>query len=131
MTFMRAGYPGEFLPIVAKKRQGKSHIKPIQDGLRFLVTIFKIATLYAPLKLFLPTSLGLFALGLCYYLYTYITRGQFTNMSLLLLSASVIIFLIGRISGKTAALDCRERNGRETADPRSLNNREPNARSKS
>ncbi|MBS3824856.1 MAG: glycosyltransferase family 2 protein [Wenzhouxiangellaceae bacterium] len=105
MAFMRAGYPVDFLPIVAKKRVGKSHIKPVRDGLRFLVIIFKIATLYAPLKLFLPTSLGFFVLGIGYYLYTYVTRGQFTNMSLLLFSAAVIIFLIGLISEQITALN--------------------------
>ena len=105
MAFMRAGYPVEFLPIEARQRVGKSHIKPIRDGLRFLIIIFKIATLYAPLKLFMPTSLAFFGVGLGYYLYTYTTRGQFTNMSLLLFSAAVIIFLIGLISEQITALN--------------------------
>src|SRR6056297_1064238 len=104
MAFMRAGYPVEFLPIVAKKRIGKSHIKPLKDGLRFLIIIFKIATLYSPLKLFLPASFSFFGLGLGYYLYTFLTEGRFTNMSLLLFSAAVIIFLIGLISEQITAL---------------------------
>jgi len=104
MAFMRAGYPVEFLPIVAKKRIGKSHIKPLKDGLRFLIIIFKIATLYAPLKLFLPASGMFFLVGLGYYGYTFITDGRFTNMSLLLFSAAVIVFLIGLISEQITAL---------------------------
>jgi len=111
MAFMRAGYPVELLPIEAWKREGKSHIKPVMDGLRFLVIILKIATLYAPLRLFLPTGLGFFALGLGYYLYTYATRGQFTNISLLLFSASVIILLIGLISEKITALNFKDPSG--------------------
>jgi len=108
MAFMRAGYPVEFLPIEARKREGKSHIKPLRDGLRFLLIIFKIATLYAPLKLFMPTSLAFFGVGLGYYLYTYTTRGQFTNMSLLLFSAAVIVFLIGLISEQITALNYKD-----------------------
>jgi len=108
MAFMRAGYPVDFLPIVAKKRKGKSHIKPLRDGVRFMVIIFKIATLYAPLKLFLPTSFAFFVLGLAYYLYTFLTDGRFTNMSLLLFSAAVIIFLIGLISEQITALNYRD-----------------------
>jgi len=104
MAFMRAGYPVDFLPIVAKKRIGKSHIKPLKDGLRFLIIIFKIATLYAPLKLFLPASGMFFLVGLGYYGYTFITDGRFTNMSLLLFSAAVIVFLIGLISEQITAL---------------------------
>ena len=105
MALMRAGHPVDFVDIEARKRKGKSHIKPVRDGLRFLLIIFKIATLYAPLKLFLPTSAIFFLTGAGYYLYTYSTMGRFTNMTLLLLSASVIIFLIGLISEQITALN--------------------------
>ena len=105
MAFMRAGYPVDFLPIVARKRKGKSHIKPVRDGIRFMVIIFKIATLYAPLKLFLAASFAFFALGLVYYLYTFLTDGKFSNMNMLLFSAAVIIFLIGLISEQITALN--------------------------
>jgi glycosyltransferase involved in cell wall biosynthesis len=105
MAFIRSGYPIDFVDIHASKRQGKSHIRPIQDGVRFVVIIFRIATLYAPMKLFLPASLTFFFLGLGYYLFTFTTMGRFTNMSLLLFSASVIIFLIGLISEQITALN--------------------------
>ena len=104
MAFLRSGYPVTFLPIKADKRTGDSHIRPIRDGFRFLAIIFKIATLYAPLKVFLPISGVFFVSGLSYYAYTYITVGRFTNMSMLIFSASVIIFLIGLISEQITAL---------------------------
>jgi glycosyltransferase involved in cell wall biosynthesis len=104
MAFLRSGYPVCFEPIKVADRIGNSHIRPIRDGIRFLVIIFKIATLYAPLKVFLPISGLFFATGVGYYLYTYLTLGRFTNMSLLVLSASVIIFLIGLISEQITAL---------------------------
>jgi glycosyltransferase involved in cell wall biosynthesis len=104
MAFLRSGYPVTFLPIRAEKRTGTSHIRPILDGFRFLAIIFKIATLYAPLKVFLPISGLFFVSGLSYYGYTYFTMGRFTNMSMLIFSASVIIFLIGLISEQITAL---------------------------
>jgi glycosyltransferase involved in cell wall biosynthesis len=104
MAFLRSGYPVCFEPIRAADRQGKSHIRPIRDGIRFLVIIFKIATLYSPLKVFLPISGLFFATGLGYYIYTYITADRFTNMSMLVFSASVITFLIGLISEQITAL---------------------------
>lgn len=104
MAFLRSGYPVAFTPISANKRTGKSHIRPIRDGMRFLAIIFKIATLYAPLKIFMPVSGLFFATGLGYYAYTYSTMGRFTNMSMLIISASVIIFLIGLISEQITAL---------------------------
>ncbi|MCX7806959.1 MAG: glycosyltransferase family 2 protein, partial [Planctomycetota bacterium] len=64
MAFFRSGYPIAYLPITAHKRIGKSHIRPLRDGVRFLLIIFKIATLYSPLKLFGPVALGFFAAGM-------------------------------------------------------------------
>lgn len=104
MAFLRSGYPVFFEPIAAEKRKGKSHIRPIRDGIRFFAIIFKIATLYAPLKIFLPLSGLFFTAGLSWYAYTYISAQRFTNMSMLLFSASVIIFLIGLISEQITAL---------------------------
>ena len=104
MAFLRSGYPIDFVTIKAAQRVGKSHIRPIRDGLRFLIIIFKVVTLYSPLKIFVPTSAAFFATGLGYYLYTYLTLGRFTNMSMLLFSASVIVFLIGLISEQITAL---------------------------
>lgn len=104
MAFFRSGYPIHYLPIKAATRVGKSHIRPIRDGIRFLVIIFKVATLYSPLKIFLPISGLFFATGVGYYAYTYATSGRFTNMSMLIISASVIIFLIGLISEQITAL---------------------------
>ncbi|MGB5721533.1 MAG: glycosyltransferase family 2 protein [Woeseiaceae bacterium] len=104
MAFFRSGYPICFVPIKAAERVGKSHIRPIRDGVRFMVIIFKVATLYSPLKIFLPISGLFFATGLGYYAYTYATSGRFTNMSMLVISASVIVFLIGLISEQITAL---------------------------
>lgn len=105
MAFFRSAYPVAYLPIDVSARVGvASHIRPLRDGLRFLLIIFKIATLYSPLKLFFPTALGFFSLGLGYYSYTFVTEGRFTNMSLLLFSASVIVFLIGLVSEQVTSL---------------------------
>ena len=104
MAFLRSGYAVCFEPMTAAERKGKSHIRPIRDGVRFLVIIFKIATLYSPLKVFLPVSALFFVTGLSYYAYTYFTAGRFTNMSMLVFSAAVIIFLIGLISEQITAL---------------------------
>jgi glycosyltransferase involved in cell wall biosynthesis len=104
MAFLRSGYPICFEPIPVAKRIGKSHIRPIRDGMRFMVIIFKIATLYSPLKIFLPIAVTFFGTGLAWYAYTYASMGRFTNMSMLLFSAAVIVFLIGLISEQITSL---------------------------
>jgi glycosyltransferase involved in cell wall biosynthesis len=107
MAFFRSAYAVGYVPIKAAQRVGKSHIKPLRDGLRFLLIIFKIGTLYSPLKLFVPASAVFFLLGLGHYLYTFTTMHRLTNMSVLLFSAAVIVFLIGLISEQITALTYR------------------------
>ena len=107
MAFFRSAYAVAYEPVPVAKRIGRSHIRPLRDGLRFLLIIFKIATLYSPLKLFVPASAVFFLTGLGYYAWTYTTQHRFTNMSLLLFSAAVIIFLIGLISEQITALTYR------------------------
>jgi len=109
MAFFRSAYAVAYEPIPVAKRVGRSHIRPLRDGVRFLLIIFKIATLYSPLKLFVPASVVFFLLGLGHYAYTYITAHRLTNMSVLLFSASVIVFLIGLISEQITTLTFKTR----------------------
>lgn len=108
MSFFRAGFPVAYVPIVAQKRVGKSHIRLLRDGARFLLIIFKIGTLYSPLRLFFPVSLMFFMIGLGYYLYTFLTIHRFTNMSGLLFITSVLIFLIGLVSEQVTMLHYKD-----------------------
>ncbi|GAB3371844.1 glycosyltransferase family 2 protein [Spongiibacter taiwanensis] len=109
MAFFRAGYSVCYVPIHAEKRLGKSHLQPIKDGVRFLLIIFKIGTLYSPLKLFAPAAMLFFLLGLGWYGYTLVTMNRFTNMSALLFTSSVMIFLMGLISEQITSLMYKER----------------------
>jgi len=104
MAFFRSAYAIAYQPLQVHERVGKSHIRPLRDGIRFLLIIFKIATLYSPLKLFVPASGAFFALGTINYAYTFINFGRLTNMSTLMWSAAVIVFLIGLISEQITAL---------------------------
>lgn len=104
MAFFRTGYSVAYVPIKAGRRLGESHIRPIRDGLKFVLIMFRICTLFSPLRLFGPISLGFFSIASAYYAYTYFTLGRFTNMSALLYSTSIIIFLIGLISEQITML---------------------------
>ncbi len=108
MAFFRCGYPVAYLPIPVRRRTGRSHIRLLRDGVRFLLIIFKIGTLYSPLKLFAPISAGFFFTGLGYYLYTYMTMGRFTNMSALLFVTSVLVFVVGLLSEQITLLNFKD-----------------------
>lgn len=109
MAFFRAGYSVAYTPIHAAKRIGKSHIRLLRDGSRFLLIIFKIGTLFSPLKIFAPVALVMFALASGWYGWTWWHQGRFTNMSALLYSGSVMVFLMGLISEQITALMYRGR----------------------
>jgi glycosyltransferase involved in cell wall biosynthesis len=96
---LRNGRSVKYVPINTQSRKkGKSKIKLFRDGTRFFLIITKICALYSPLRIFLPVSFMMFCLGLSYYLYTYFTSGRFTNMSALLFTTSILIFMMGLIS---------------------------------
>jgi glycosyltransferase involved in cell wall biosynthesis len=96
---LRDGRSVKYLPIEMQKRKsGKSSIKIVNDGVRFLMIIIRICTLYSPLRVFLPVSAFMFFLGCLRYLYSFFTEGRFTNMSALLFISAVIIFMMGLVS---------------------------------
>lgn len=99
LAVLRSGRSLKYVPISTKKRKtGNSKINLFQDGIRFFLIITKICALYSPLRIFLPISLFMSLLGLSYYGYTYFVWGRFTNMSALLFSTSILLFMMGLIS---------------------------------
>lgn len=111
LAFLRSGLTVKYVPIQTLYRAGQSKISLVTDGIRFLLIITKIATLFSPFRVFLPVSLFFFLAGFGNYLYTYFTQGRFTNMSVFMLTTAVIIFMLGLVSEQIALLRM-ERHGR-------------------
>jgi len=104
LAFLRSGLTVKYVPIQTLYRAGQSKISLVTDGIRFLLIITKIATLFSPFRVFLPVSLFFFLAGFGNYLYTYFTQGRFTNMSVFMLTTAVIIFMLGLVSEQIALL---------------------------
>ena len=121
MAFFRSGLAVSYIQIQAGRREGKSHIRLFRDGLRFLIVILKVGALFSPMRLFLPIAATLSGIGISYYGYTYYTAGQFTNMSALLFTASLLTFLIGILSEQISSLHYKgveEQQRKTTREPR-------------
>jgi len=114
MAFFRAGYAVAYEPIDVQPRipGTASHIRLWRDGIRFLLIIFKIGTLYSPLKLFAPVALLHALFGLVYYGFTFLSSGRLSLATIFLLSSSVTIFLIGLVSEQITALMYKDSSGR-------------------
>ncbi len=104
LAFLRSGLTVKYVPIQTLYRSGVSKISLIADGVRFLLIITKIATLFSPFRVFLPVSAFFFFTGIGYYLYTYLTQHRFTNMAVFLLTTAVIVFMLGLVSEQIALL---------------------------
>jgi glycosyltransferase involved in cell wall biosynthesis len=104
LAFLRAGYSVHFEPIDAGVRKGRSKIRLGADGLQFFVILFKVITIFSPMRIFLPLSAASFALGGLYAVWTIATQSHVTNSSVLLILLSVIIFLVGLVSEQISSL---------------------------
>jgi glycosyltransferase involved in cell wall biosynthesis len=104
LAFLKAGLSVSFVPIKARPRVGKSKIKVVQDGVRFLLIILKIVTLYSPLRVFFPISALAFAGGCAYGVWNvFAVDGHIPTGAALLIQLAVVVFLFGLISEQIAA----------------------------
>lgn len=109
MAFFRCGHSVAYVPIEAAQRTGvgKSNIRLLRDGVRFLIIILKVGALFSPMRFFLPLSLALFVTATSYYGYTFVTQHRFTNMSAVLYLSSLFTFLFGIVSEQVSSLHYR------------------------
>lgn len=105
MAYLRSGFAVKYVPIKTKYRVGKSKIKIFKDGSRFLLIIIKISVLFSPLRVFLPVSFVLWGLGIAHYVYTFVKFETFTNMSALMLTTSVVMFMMGLVSEQISQMN--------------------------
>ena len=104
LSFVKAGYSVHFEPITVGARLGKSKIKLVSDGARFLMILLKVITVFSPLRIFLPISGAFFTLGAGYAIWTTITQHDITDSSVLLLVLAVVIFLVGLVSEQISTM---------------------------
>jgi glycosyltransferase involved in cell wall biosynthesis len=104
LSFLRAGYNVRFEPIEARPRRGTSKIRLASDGPKFFVILLKVITIFSPLKIFLPLSVGAFVLGVVYGLGNYALYSRIPNGAVILLMFAVMVFLVGLVSEQIATL---------------------------
>lgn len=89
LGMLSGGYKVHFIPIDYFHRSGKSKIKPIRDTLNFIKLILRIGLYFAPLKIFMPMSVGLLLTALGWGLFTKFVMGELADVS------SIIIAMTG------------------------------------
>lgn len=103
LAFIKAGHSVRFEPVEARQRTGHSKIRLSSDGVKFLVIILRVITIYSPMRVFLPVSAASFLLGAAYAAWTIATQMHIANSSVLLIMFAVVVFLVGLVSEQISA----------------------------
>ncbi|MBC8507933.1 MAG: glycosyltransferase family 2 protein [Anaerolineales bacterium] len=105
LATLRSGRSLVYVPIKGRRRVGKSNIRLVNDGLRFLIIIMRIATIFSPLKIFIPASALMFITGFGYGLFKVLfLNTRYGPTSAMLMTVSVVIFMVGLVSEQIAQL---------------------------
>jgi glycosyltransferase involved in cell wall biosynthesis len=104
IALFRAGYAVKYQPFASPARVGKSKVRPFKDGLRFLMTLTRLATLFVPLKIFLPISLVFMLTGGSYTIGKLALDHRFSGFGGLVASVGVFMFMLGLVSEQIALL---------------------------
>jgi len=107
LATIRSGYSLKYEPIVTagRHKNSKSKIRLFKDGSRFFLIIFKITTLFSPMRIFLPISLVTFLTGMGYGLFKiFVLDARYGPTSAMLMIIAVLMFLIGLVSEQVAQL---------------------------
>ena len=109
LAAIKAGYSVAFEPTAARQREGSSKIRFARDGFKFWLILLRVVTIYSPLRIFVPISLVLLAVGVGYALWTIATETNIADTSVLLIMLGVLVFLIGLVSDQISTLRMGER----------------------
>jgi len=104
LSFIKAGYSVHFEPISVGARLGRSKIKLVSDGAKFLMILLKVITVFSPLRIFLPIAGVFLTLGASYAIWTTIAYHDITDSSVLFLVLAVVIFLVGLVSEQISTM---------------------------
>jgi glycosyltransferase involved in cell wall biosynthesis len=104
IVMLKAGYSVRFVTIDTAARVGTSKVNLMRDGVRFFFIIVKVATLFEPLKIFLPIGLLVLLPGAVLALYRLIVGRPWTLPIVISVSVGVLIIVLGLISEQIALL---------------------------
>jgi len=90
MAFLSSGYSVQWLPIEYYKRIGRSTFHPIHDTYNYLSLVVRTIMYFNPLRIFLPVTLALLAVGLIKMIYDILTYNWHFAPSTVMLMLTVV-----------------------------------------
>lgn len=106
LAYLKEGYNIYSLPIEVKERIGRSSsVKPVKDGTKTFMLLFRIIMLFNPLKIFLPASVGIFLIGFGFGVYGYLAFSRFSNGAIVLTVLGMFLFFIGLLADQISIMN--------------------------
>ena len=88
LAYLNRDYPVKYVPIDYYKRGGKSKINPFKDFINFISLIIKTSVYFAPLRVFIPISMGLLSSAVILFLYSWLMIGKIMDVTIIVLTVS-------------------------------------------
>lgn len=103
MALLSRGYGVQFVPIQVERRTGKSTVN-VRTGFQVILLVLRLATLFNPLRIFLPASFISFIVGVAWTIPYTIAGSGITIASMFFMFTGVILFSLGLICDQVAQL---------------------------
>jgi hypothetical protein len=99
MAMLSSGYPVEWMRVDYHKRIGKSSFHPINDTYNYLSLVVRAIMYFDPLRVFLPVTLTMLAVGFVKALYdVFAYNFHFAPSTVMLILAAVQVGAIGLLA---------------------------------
>ena len=95
IAFHKMGYLVKYVPITAYKRTGKSTVSIPLDGVRTLLLIIRIVSLFSPLRFYFPLSIFIFLMFCISLSFDIVNNFNISEGTLLFGLSSLVIFSFG------------------------------------
>ena len=103
MALLSRGYGVEFIPIQVNRRVGHSTVT-IRTGFDTILLVLRLATLFNPLRIFLPASFASVIAGVGWGVPYFLDGQGITVASMLAILTGVLLFALGLICDQVAQM---------------------------
>lgn len=109
LSCLKSGHNVKYVPIDFRPRTaGKSTMKHFKDGIRFIIFLLRITTLFSPLRVFLPISIGLLLAGFVALLFFIIAQAHISQTALMTILFGLLVFFFGLLADQNAIIARRK-----------------------
>lgn len=103
MALLNRGYRVAYVPIEVKRREGTSTVS-VMTGLDTIVLILRIASLFDPLRIFVPLSVSVGVIGGLLGIYYFLKASTISGAPILLAVTAMLLFVLGLLCDQISQL---------------------------